>query len=69
MKKKLTTGQKIRLARVTRFMSQKQAAAQFGVSPSAWSQYEADMRMPRDTLKPKIAEFCGESVQSLFFAT
>jgi len=38
-----------------------------GVSKSAWSMYENGHRIPRDTIKIKIAKFFGKSVSSIFF--
>lgn len=38
-----------------------------GVSKSAWSMYENGHRIPRDSIKIKIAKFFGKSVASIFF--
>lgn len=38
-----------------------------GISVSAISMYENGERIPRDTIKIKIAEFFNKSVQEIFF--
>lgn len=62
------TGKKIKIARIEKDLTQEELAFRLGISTSALSQYESGKRVPRDSMKIKIAEFCGTSVESLFFA-
>ena len=39
-----------------------------GISRSALQMYEAGIRLPRDDIKVKLAEYFGYSVQDLFFS-
>ena len=47
--------------------SQEKVARDLGISVSALSMYEQGNRIPRDEIKIKIAEYYGETVQSIFF--
>lgn len=38
-----------------------------GISPSALRMYEAGLRIPRDEIKKKLANFYKTTVQELFF--
>ena len=58
-------GQKIREARGDR--SQREVANALGISVSALSMYENDVRVPRDGLKTKMADYFHTTVGSLFF--
>lgn len=62
------TGKKIKIARIEKDMTQEQLASHLGISVGALSMYESGKRVPRDSMKVKLAEFCGTSVQNLFFA-
>ncbi len=42
-------------------------AADIGISSSALGMYENNMRIPRDGVKKKIAEYYGVTIQQLFF--
>jgi len=46
---------------------QEKVARDLGISVSALSMYEQGNRIPRDEVKIRIAEYYGESVQSIFF--
>lgn len=48
--------------------TQKKVAADLGITKSALAMYERDERVPRDEIKVRIAEYYGESIQSLFYA-
>ena len=47
--------------------SQEEVAKKLGISISALSMYEQGNRIPRDEIKIKIAEYYGQTVQSIFF--
>ena len=42
-------------------------AYEIGITPSALSNYESGIRIPRDQTKVKIANYYGVSVESIFF--
>lgn len=63
-----TTGTKIREARLKRLLTQQELADELQISQMALSLYERDQRTPRDSVKIRMAEFFGTSVQDLFFA-
>ena len=49
-------------------VSREEEALAVGVSSSAVAMYETGRRIPRDTVKLRIAEYFGESIESIFFA-
>lgn len=42
-------------------------ARSVGITPSALSNYESGIRVPRDQIKVKLANYYGVSVESIFF--
>lgn len=64
--KKTGVGQKLKDLRGDR--SRDNVAAAVGISSSALGMYENNLRMPRDDIKKKLADFYGVTVQHLFFA-
>lgn len=44
-----------------------EVAREIGVSVSAMSMYENGERIPRDTIKIKLANYYAKSVQEIFF--
>jgi len=58
-------GQKLKDLRGNR--SRDSVAAAVGISSSALGMYENNMRIPRDDIKKKIADYYGVTVQHLFF--
>lgn len=44
-----------------------EVAKAIGVSVSAMSMYENGERIPRDSIKIKLAEYYGKTVQEIFF--
>lgn len=46
---------------------QSEVAKAIGISDSALSMYECGERIPRDSIKIKLAQYYGKSVQSIFF--
>lgn len=63
----MSVGVKLRALRIEKKKTQKQVADDLNITKSALAMYEKDNRMPRDEIKVRIAEYYGESVQSLFF--
>jgi transcriptional regulator with XRE-family HTH domain len=63
--KKTGVGQKLKDLRGDR--SRDSVAAAVGISSSALGMYENNLRMPRDDIKKKLADFYGVTVQHLFF--
>lgn len=63
----MSAGTKLRALRQKLKKTQKQVADEIGITKSALAMYERDKRAPRDEVKILIAEYYGESVQSLFF--
>lgn len=61
-------GRRLREARGVH-RTQEDVAAAVGVSPAAISQYERGERIPEDRIKLALAEYFGQTVQELFFAT
>jgi len=47
--------------------SQTEVAKSLGISTSAVSMYELGMRIPRDEVKIKYADYYGKTVQHIFF--
>ena len=62
----MTPGKKLKELRGKR--SYKEIANALGISESAYVKYERGERIPRDSIKKKIADFFGTSVESIFFA-
>lgn len=60
-----TPGERLRILRGSR--SQEEVAEALGISQSALSFYEADLRIPRDEVKKRIASYYRRSVQFIFF--
>ena len=54
--------------REQRGLNQAQLAEKLSISPSSVSTYEQGVKVPRDELKVKIAEFVGVSVLDLFYS-
>ena len=62
----MSIGAKLRALRGSR--TQKQVADDLNITKSAWAMYEKDQRIPRDEVKVRIANYFGESIQSIFFS-
>lgn len=63
--KEKTIGERLRALRGSR--SQQEVADAIGISQSAYANYEADLRIPRDNIKVRIADYYKRSVATLFF--
>ena len=66
MKKKKTTGEKLLRLRGARTLER--VATDNGISVSALSMYEQNLRTPRDEVKVKLARYYGTTVGELFFS-
>ena len=62
-------GKTIKMMRVERGLTSEGLAKEIGTSSSAVNMYECGMRIPRDEIKIRIAEFFGVPVESIFFQT
>ncbi|MBQ1792584.1 MAG: helix-turn-helix transcriptional regulator [Oscillospiraceae bacterium] len=62
----LTVGERLKNLRGSR--SQKEVAEAIGVTTMAISQYESGLRIPRDEIKVKLANYFKKSVTSIFYA-
>lgn len=56
-----------RLAQLRGDKTQTEVTSAIGISDSALSSYECGERIPRDSIKIKIAAYYGVTVQSIFF--
>lgn len=63
--KNVSVGQRLKDLRADR--SRGSVAAAIGISSSALGMYENNLRMPRDEIKVKLADYYGVTVQHLFF--
>lgn len=63
--KNVSVGQRLKDLRGDR--SRDSVAAAIGISSSALGMYENNLRMPRDEIKVKLADYYGVTVQHLFF--
>ena len=66
MPEKRTIGQRMRDLRGSR--PQIEVAQAIGITAMALSSYETDKRVPRDSIKIKLAEYYKTSVEALFFS-
>ena len=66
MPEKKTIGQRMRDLRGSR--PQIEVAQAIGITAMALSSYETDKRVPRDSIKIKLAEYYKTSVESVFFS-
>lgn len=65
---KKTVGTRLKELRSKKHLTQAEVARAIGISTSAIAMYERDERVPRDTVKVKLAEFFGKTVANIFFA-
>lgn len=64
----MSIGMKLKALRAEKKKSQQQVADDLKITKSALAMYERGDRMPRDEVKVRIAEYYGETVQSIFFS-
>lgn len=60
-------GSELRRLREEARLSRKEVADRCKISVSALAMYEGGFRIPRDTIKQKLADVYGVSVESIFF--
>lgn len=48
--------------------TREKVANDIGISPSSLGMYELELRIPRDDIKIKLANYFQKSVQDIFFA-
>lgn len=65
----MSVGMKLKALRAGKKKTQQQAADDLKITKSALAMYEKDKRAPRDEVKVRIAEYYGESIESLFFSS
>ena len=63
-----TVGETLRKLREEKKKTIAQAAEGIGITPSALSNYENNIRMPRDNIKIAIADYYKKPIQKIFFA-
>ena len=61
----MTTSEKLIALRGSK--TQSEVAEGVGITVSALSNYEQGIRIPRDSIKKKIADYYGETVDYIFF--
>lgn len=65
----MSIGTKLKALRAEKKKSQQQVADDLNITKSALAMYERGDRIPRDEVKVRIANYYGETVQSLFFSS
>lgn len=60
-------GQRIKVLRASKGMSQQELAEKVGTTTSAIGNYESGFRVPKDSIKAKIAKALEASVEFIFF--
>lgn len=61
------SGQKIKTLREKNGKTLEEVAMDLGITVSSYRKYEAGIRIPRDELKEKIANYFNRSVAFIFF--
>lgn len=63
-----TTGEILRELRKAKGKTVAAVATDLGITPSALSNYENDIRVPRDSIKVAISNYYKKPIQKIFFA-
>lgn len=63
-----TVGETLRELREAKKKTLVQAANDIGITPSALSNYENNIRVPRDNIKIAISDYYKKPIQKIFFA-
>lgn len=61
-------GKRLRSMRTSKGVSRIEFASAVGVSRNAVANYEAGIRIPKDDVKVRIADYYGKDIDSIFFA-
>ncbi len=65
---KMKMAQRLKDLRMKTGKSQAEVAKTLDISLSSYTKYEAGIKVPRDEMKVKIADFYGQTVQNIFFS-
>lgn len=65
MSEEMSIAQRLRTLRGDK--TQKEVADAIGITPSALANYESGLRIPRDSVKKRIAAYYKRSVDFIFF--
>lgn len=60
-------GKRLRSLRKKEMMTIASVADLLGIAPSTLTSYELGVRIPRDKIKKKIANYYGKTFESIFF--
>jgi len=63
-----TIGDTLKALRHAKKKTVVEAAADIGITPSALSNYENNLRVPRDNIKIAISDYYKRPIQKIFFA-
>jgi len=62
-------GKRIKEMRIQKGITAEELAKELGTSSSAVNMYECGLRIPRDEIKIRIAEFFDVPIQKIFYTT
>ena len=62
-------GKKIKEMRTQRGLTAEELAKKLGTSTSAVNMYECGLRIPRDEIKIRIADYFGAPIETIFYQT
>ena len=60
-------GERLKSLRGNKNKTLDKVAVELGITPSALSNYESGIRIPRDGIKARLAGYYGVSIESIFF--
>ena len=63
----MTLGESLKSLRTQKKVSLDQVAEDLGLTRQAIHNYEADIRIPRDEIKIKLANYYGVGIEELFY--
>lgn len=64
----MTIGDNLKELRKAKNKTIAAVAKDLGITPSALSNYENNLRVPRDTIKIALADYYKKPIQKIFFA-
>ena len=62
-----TIGEILKDLRLTKGKTVEEAAKDIGITPGALSNYENNIRVPRDTIEIAIADYYKKPIQKIFY--